>query len=97
MAWTKVGNIKGSDGRDGTNGTNGTDGITPTIGSNGNWFLGEEDTGKPSRGADGAKGDPGDKGDPGTPGMAVGTGAPGSSVNAAVYLDRSTFDLYENQ
>lgn len=91
MAWMKVGNIKGSDGKDGTNGTDGTDGITPTIGSNGNWFLGEEDTGKPSRGAAGVKGDPG------TPGMAVGTGAPGSSVNAAVYLDKSTFDLYENQ
>ena len=29
------------------------DGITPTIGNNGNWFLGDTDTGKPSRGADG--------------------------------------------
>lgn len=28
-------------------------GITPTIGSNGNWFLGDEDTGKPSRGEKG--------------------------------------------
>lgn len=28
-------------------------GITPTIGQNGNWYLGEEDTGKPSRGVDG--------------------------------------------
>lgn len=28
-------------------------GITPTIGSNGNWFLGSEDTGKPSRGEKG--------------------------------------------
>lgn len=34
----------------------GADGITPTIGENGNWYLGEEDTGKPSRGE---KGDPG--------------------------------------
>lgn len=31
----------------------GADGITPTIGNNGNWFLGDTDTGKPSRGADG--------------------------------------------
>lgn len=31
----------------------GADGITPTIGDNGNWFLGDTDTGKPSRGADG--------------------------------------------
>ena len=32
----------------------GKDGITPTIGSNGNWYIGDTDTGKPSRGADGA-------------------------------------------
>ena len=44
-------------------GRNGTDGITPTIGANGNWYLGATDTGKPSRGATGA---PGAKGDPGT-------------------------------
>lgn len=29
------------------------DGITPTIGDNGNWYLGRTDTGKPSRGTDG--------------------------------------------
>lgn len=49
----------------------GNDGITPTIGENGNWFLGDVDTGKPSRGAAGAKGDKGDKGgkgDKGDPG-----------------------------
>ena len=34
----------------------GADGITPTIGANGNWFLGSTDTGKPSRGATGAPG-----------------------------------------
>ena len=28
-------------------------GITPHIGSNGNWFVGNTDTGKPSRGTDG--------------------------------------------
>ena len=31
----------------------GADGITPTIGENGNWFLGDTDTNKPSRGAGG--------------------------------------------
>jgi hypothetical protein len=31
----------------------GTDGITPTIGTNGNWYLGETDTGMPSRGEQG--------------------------------------------
>lgn len=34
----------------------GADGITPTIGENGNWFLGSTDTGKPSMGAPGAAG-----------------------------------------
>lgn len=46
----------GRDGVDGQPGKDGTDGITPTIGDNGNWFLGATDTGKPSRGADGATG-----------------------------------------
>ena len=32
----------------------GTDGTTPHIGDNGNWYLGETDTGKPSRGETGA-------------------------------------------
>ena len=31
-------------------GAKGDPGITPTIGENGNWYLGDEDTGKPSRG-----------------------------------------------
>lgn len=47
---------------DGRSGTNGQDGITPTIGANGNWYLGTTDTGKPSRGVQGV---PGPKGDPG--------------------------------
>lgn len=32
------------------------DGITPTIGENGNWYIGSKDTGKSSRGAKGADG-----------------------------------------
>ena len=59
------------DGADGVPGSRGADGITPTIGPNGNWYLGEEDTGKPSRGAIGA---PGKDGNPGAPGK---DGAPG--------------------
>ena len=35
-------------------GADGKDGITPTIGENGNWYLGDTDTGKPSRGENGA-------------------------------------------
>ena len=40
----------------------GADGITPTIGDNGNWYLGSTDTGKPSRGEKGPKGDTGETG-----------------------------------
>ena len=49
-------------------GADGKDGITPTIGENGNWYLGDTDTGKPSRGAAGAKGDKGDTGATGAQG-----------------------------
>lgn len=52
----------GAPGRDGVDGQPGKDGITPTIGDNGNWFLGATDTGKPSRGATGAQGPAGTDG-----------------------------------
>lgn len=55
--------IKGSKGDPGAPGA---DGITPTIGSNGNWYIGSVDTGKPSRGATGAKGDAGAPGKDGS-------------------------------
>ena len=56
------------DGADGKPGAAGADGITPTIGSNGHWYLGSEDTGKPSRGATGAPGKDGADGKPGAAG-----------------------------
>lgn len=68
---------KGEPGDTGPAGANGTDGITPSIGKNGNWYLGTTDTGKPSRGEKGDKGDPGAKGDPGEQGPKGETGAPG--------------------
>ena len=37
----------------------GENGVTPHIGENGNWYIGNTDTGKPSRGVAGAKGDTG--------------------------------------
>lgn len=43
-------------------GAKGADGITPNIGANGNWFIGDTDTGKPSRGVDGEKGASGKNG-----------------------------------
>lgn len=57
----------------------GADGITPTIGDNGNWFLGDTDTGKPSRGDKGDKGDKGDAGDIGPAGPKGDTGATGAT------------------
>lgn len=64
---------KGDTGAKGDPGATGADGITPHIGDNGNWYLGENDTGKPSRGATGAKGDTGAPGKDGA-GMDI-TGA----------------------
>ena len=49
-------------------GADGKDGITPTIGKNGNWYLGSTDTGKPSRGAGGTPGAAGASGKDGSPG-----------------------------
>lgn len=62
----------------GATGPAGKDGLTPTIGANGNWYLGDEDTGKPSRGE---KGDPGAKGADGAAGK---DGSDGYSPEATV-------------
>lgn len=40
----------GTPGKDGADGKNGVDGITPHIGSNGNWWIGETDTGVSAEG-----------------------------------------------
>lgn len=53
------------DGVDGKPGAAGADGVTPHIGGNGNWYIGENDTGKPSRGATGPAGPAGPAGAPG--------------------------------
>lgn len=58
----------GEPGADGQDGQNGRDGITPTIGENGNWFVGDTDTGKPSRGEIGLTGPVGPEGPPGAQG-----------------------------
>lgn len=73
---TTVTDLTASGGQ-GPQGPAGQDGITPTIGDNGNWFLGETDTGKPSRGEQGPAGTNGADGAPGTPGA---DGAPGAAA-----------------
>ena len=67
----------GKDGSPGAAGAPGTDGITPTIGANGNWFLGSTDTGKPSRGVKGEQGVQGEKGPQGLQGATGETGPEG--------------------
>ena len=72
--------LKGATGAPGADGKDGTDGKTPYVGDNGNWYIGADDTGKPSRGAKGDKGEKGDKGAKGdkgdtgaTPNLTIGT------------------------
>ena len=60
--------LKGEPGAPGAPGKDGTDGKTPYVGDNGNWYIGADDTGKPSRGA---KGEPGQDGK--TPNITIGT------------------------
>lgn len=80
LSWTNDGGLEnpapmnltgpaGEDGSAGNDGAPGADGITPTIGENGNWFLGDEDTGKPSRGETGPAGPTGSDGSPGADGI----------------------------
>lgn len=69
----------GRDGVDGQPGKDGTDGITPTIGDNGNWFLGATDTGISAKGVKGNTGDKGEKGDTGPQGPAGPQGPQGAA------------------
>ena len=65
------------------------DGVTPTIGENGNWFIGETDTGVP---ATGPKGDTGNTGATGPKGD---TGATGPAGNNGAALEAPTFRYNE--
>lgn len=81
----------------GDKGDPGENGITPTIGSNGNWYLGDTNTGKPSRGATGPKGDTGAQGPKGDVGPQGPKGDPANSkvaiftTNDLFKTDRSTY------
>ena len=81
--WTTVGTIKGeqgaqgpagADGEDGATGPqgpageDGADGLTPYIGKNGNWWIGEKDTGIQAQGPAGADGEDGATGPQGPAG-----------------------------
>ena len=60
--------VDGKDGADGLNGADGKDGNTPFIGENGNWWIGEIDTGVKAEGKDGSAGEKGDTGEKGEKG-----------------------------
>ena len=55
----------------GTNGTNGSDGLTPYIGTNGHWFIGEQDTGVLAQGKNGTDGTNGTNGTNGANGVGI--------------------------
>ena len=87
--------IKGEDGQDGE---------TPYIGVNGNWWIGDTDTGVPATGKDGQDGAPGSQGpeghqgEPGKDGtsMHTGHGAPSSDLGQVgdSYVDLDTWNFY---
>ena len=75
--------------------SDGDDGLVPTVGANGNWFIGETDTGVPAtgpKGDTGAVGAEGQKGDRGPEGPA-GADAPAVEIPLLRYND--TEEVYE--
>lgn len=62
---------KGDTGEKGTPGKDGVNGVTPHVGSNGNWFIGETDTGIPATGPAGGQGLPGTPGEDGKDGTSA--------------------------
>ena len=71
----------GADGKDGENGKPGADGKTPFIGSNGNWWIGDTDTGIKASGKDGVNGEDGKDGIDGEDGKDGINGTNGVSID----------------
>ena len=83
--------LKGATGAAGTNGKDGENGKTPYVGENGNWYIGADDTGKPSRGA---KGEPGQDGVTPTFSIeSVETGEPGTDADVTMTGDAPNHGL----
>lgn len=83
------GELKGQDG------VSGADGITPHIGDNGNWFIGETDTNKPSQGTNGVNGNDGvgiTKTEVNTSGELVITYSNGDSTNLGKIVGKDGLD-----
>ena len=83
--------LKGAPGAAGANGKDGENGKTPYVGENGNWYIGADDTGKPSRGA---KGEPGQDGVTPTFSIeSVETGEPGTDADVTMTGDAPNHGL----
>lgn len=79
-------------------GADGQDGITPTIGLNGNWYLGDVDTGKPSRGANGTNGTNGTNGQDGySPIATVSQVSNGAKISITDKNGTTTATVYNGQ
>lgn len=80
---------KGEDGIDGKDGNDGLNGITPHIGDNGNWYLGETDTGVKAEGIKGKDGADGINGKDGADGADGADGKDGINGKSAyqIWLD----------
>lgn len=88
------GELKGQDG------VSGADGITPHIGDNGNWFIGETDTNKPSQGINGVNGNDGvgvAKSEVNTSGELVITYSNGNSTNLGKIVGKDGLDGINGQ
>lgn len=95
----------GRDGQDGQNGQDGVNGLTPRIGENGNWWLGDTDTGVCAKGIQGdtgatgpqgEKGDKGDKGDTGAAGTPGRDGRDGVTPLLLIGTDNIWYISYDN-
>ena len=62
------------------------DGVTPHIGTNGNWYLGDDDTGVKAEGQDGAQGPQGEPGKDGAPGERGADGAKGDGGSSVISI-----------
>ncbi len=91
----------GKNGRDGVDGTNGTDGksgkngMTPYIGENGNWYIGDTDTGVAAAGKDGKNGTDGTDGKDGVNGMDGKDGKNGMDGKDGVGISTAAIDADE--
>ena len=84
--WLNLYDLSALKGLDGEDGVDGKDGNTPFIGENGNWWIGETDTGVKAAGTVGEKGDKGDKGDKGEKGDKGDKGDAGQNGSSPGYF-----------